>query len=235
MTTIDTSALSARATWTRFIAAADTDKDGELNGAELEALVPKDKVERIISLNDKNDDGKLSADETPKGAFNAQLMAVLLGAQAYRDASPEQRATDDMKAIHAFFARADVDGDGYVSKDELDADRAISMAAFLDTGELPDTVVMARGAPDGTLRSPEDFMVGRAVKLEPVPASELPEDWQVQFRNVREAAEEANPELKSGTLPDGRAEITAKLTDTPMSNAFLTRLALMLGQFTQET
>ena len=235
MTTIDTSALSARATWTRFIAAADTDKDGDLSGAELEALVPKDKAERVIARNDKNDDGKLSADETPKGAFNAQLMGVLLGAQAYRDASPEQRATDDLKAIDAFMARADVDGDGFVSKDELDADRAINMATFLDTGELPDTIVMARGGSDGALRSPEDFMVGRAAKLEAVPASELPDDWQENFRKVKDIVEKANPELKSGTLPDGRAEIAAKLADIPMSNAFMTRLALMLDPSTEQT
>ncbi len=234
MTSIDTSALSARSVWNRFIAAADVDKDGDLSSEELQALVPKDKVERVIARNDENGDGKLSADETPKGAFNGQLMAVLLGAQAYRDASPEQRATDDMKAIDAFMARADVDGDGLVSKDELDADRAINMAAFLDTGELPETIVMALGGSDDTPRSPEDFIVGRAAKLEPVPASELPEDWQVKFRTVMEAAGQANPELKSETLPDGRAEIATKLADIPMSNAFMTRLALMLDQFAQQ-
>ena len=150
MTTIDTSALSAQAVWTRFIDRADVNGDGNLDREEMEAIDPKADFDKIIAEHDANGDGVLNSDELPKGAFSPMLFEQLLDAQEYRDATPDARATDDAKAVAQLFERADLDGDGVLSQEEWDAERALGMSRFADGGESADVSFLVSTVMSGT-------------------------------------------------------------------------------------
>ena len=240
MTSIDTSALTAHAVWNRFVASADTNGDGSLDGDELAALDPNSDIAEIVAERDSNGDGVLSPDEKPRGAFSPMLFEQLLSAQEYRDASPEQRRTDDAAAIAEMFARADVDGDGVLSAEEWEAERTLNKSRFIDSGELPDVAFIARrGRDDGSAEAgeglrPEDFLVGRKVELETVPASELPDDWSERFAELRRASDglppDQQPKVQKLDPETVRADMIAEIEAMPMSAAFMTRLLMALSE-----
>ena len=246
MTTIDTSALSAQAVWTRFIDRADVNGDGNLDREEMEAIDPKADFDKIIAEHDANGDGVLNSDELPKGAFSPMLFEQLLNAQEYRDATPDTRATDDAKAVAQLFERADLDGDGVLSQEEWDAERALGMSRFADGGEPADVSFLVRrdvwnkvtgegadGEKPAGLR-PEDILVGRRMALTPMSADELPDDWDAQIARLAAASEnlpaDQRPQLEQIDPAVARAEMKAKVDQMPMSAAFMTRLIMSLSE-----
>lgn len=246
MTSIDTSALSAQAVWTRFIAQADTNSDGDLDRDELAAIDPKADFEDIMKARDADGDGVLSTDELPKGAFSPMLFEQLLNAQEYRDATPEARAADNAKAIDQLFAQADVDGDGMLSKDEWDAERALNMSRYADGGEAADVSFLVSRQVWDSLSSagedgeqvaglrPEDIMVGRRMALTPIPGDELPDGWDAQIEKLIEASHnqqmDQQPQMAERDPEAMRAEMKARVDEIPMSAAFMTRLLMSLSE-----
>jgi len=251
MTSISSSALTSQSVWNRFIAGADRDGDGSISGEELAALAPEDKGKKAMTRYDANGDGLLSRDELPEGAFSPTMYSQLLTAQEYRDADPETRRADDAEAIADMFARADVDGDGVLSAEEWDAERTLNMSRFIDGGELPDIVIIARprsenglttvgtSGGDGTEPAPrglrpEDFLVGRKVDLEAVPIEDLPEDWAEQMAEIKrlteQAPEDEPPQMAVLDPETMRADMIARIEAMPMSATFMTRLIMSLSE-----
>lgn len=261
MTSIDTSALSARNVWQRFIASADTDGNGSLSEDELAALSPdtaSEKIAQIVSQRDANGDGVLSADELPKGAFSTMAFEHLLNAQEYRDATSVERREDDARAIADLFARADVDGNGVLSDDEWSAERALSMSAWADSGDMPEIALIARTtslsnvtnpsgltkidiptengadesaepAPEG-LR-PEDFMVGRLLSASLNPTTEIPQEIADRLAELKRADGLPMDDQPSAPILDPetvRQDVMARVENTPMSSAFMVRLLMSL-------
>ena len=246
MTSIDTSALSAQAVWTRFIAQADTNGDGDLDKDELAAIDPKSNFEDIMKARDADGDGVLSTEELPKGAFSPMLFEQLLNAQEYRDATPEARAEDNAKAVAQLFARADIDGDGALSRDEWDAERAFNMSCYADGGEAGDvSFLVSRQAWDRQSAAgedgeqvaglrPEDIMVGRRMALTPVAGDELPDGWAERIEKLIEASHNEQmgqqPQMAERDPEAMRAELKARVDEIPMSSAFMTRLLMSLSE-----
>ena len=246
MTSIDTSALSAQAVWTRFIAQADTNGDGDLDRDELAAIDPKADFEDIIKAHDADGDGILSTDELPKGAFSPMLFEQLLNAQEYRDATPEARAADNAKAVAQLFARADIDGDGVLSRDEWDAERALNMSRYADGGEAADvSFLVSRQVWEGLSSAgedgeqvaglrPEDIMVGRRMALTPIAGDGLPDGFKERIDELIRASaalpEDQRPEVKAFDPEAMRAEMKVRVDEIPMSAAFMTRLLISLSE-----
>jgi len=247
--------LSAQSIWNRFITGLDRDKDGQLSVEELAAMSSSDKAEKAMSANDANGDGRLGADELPKGAFSPVVAGALLNAQEYHNASPDERRADDKAAIAEMFARADIDGNGVLSQSEWDVERALSMSRFLDSGESPDIAFIARNqtlnglskidvpgsdttggetAPPPEGLRPEDFVVGRKLNLEAVPIKDLPDDLSARLEEMQKVIDagipgdsQPPPVLDHETM---RADMMAKIESTPMDASFLTRLIMSLGE-----
>lgn len=230
-------APSAQAIWNRFLSGLDRNGDGSMDAGELAASSSPEKAEKAITAHDANGDGRLDADELPKGAFSPAASGALLDAQEYRDASPEERRADNDTAIAKMFARADIDADGVLSQAEWDAERALSMSRFLDSGELSDVAIIAKGRMTGDVSAglrPEDFLVGRKLNLEAVPIEELPEDLSKRLAEMRKVAEASSPDgepLIQVLDPEtARADMMAQIEALSMDAAFLTRLIMALGE-----
>lgn len=224
------SAPAAGSIWSRFLAGLDRDGDGALKAEELAAVTSPEKARKALTAHDANGDGRLGGDELPEAAFSPQVLDGLLDAQGFRDATPEARATDDAVAVSGLFARADLDGDSALSRDEWDAERAFGMAGFLDTGALPGQMIFARVGADDNDLAPDDFVVGRALKLEPVAMDQLPEDLKARLEEMKALAAQFEPQVKPPSPAEERAELRNKLDAIPMSAAFMTRLIALLGE-----
>ena len=202
----------------------------------MAAIDTKADIDKIVAERDANGDGQLNADELPKGAFSSMLFEQLLNAQEYRDATPDARKADDDNAIAQLFARADIDGDGVLSQEEWDAERALNMSRFADSGETGDVVFLVRpgrgeaGAEDGDAEAaglrPEDILVGRRMALTPISADELPDDFKERMdelvRAFAELPEDKKLQQEARDPETVRAELIARIDEIPMSSAFMT-------------
>lgn len=123
----------------RLFARADRDQNQSIAVDELAGLLSggdaPTRAQTILSNNDMDGDNQLSLAELTGSNLAPETLSGLLSVQEYAAADRAGRAADDGKAVDEFFASADVDGDGQLSKDEFDAERTLRMAQSLDAGE----------------------------------------------------------------------------------------------------
>ena len=185
----------------RLFQRADLDRNQALSVEELAAFVPTEtagEVQSIVSGRDEDGDGQLSVAEFAGGILAAQTLQGLMSVQEYRDARRSERQADDLKAVDALFARADVDGDGQLSEEELAADRAMQFAQALDEGaEVPQHMFAVRryGTDDGPYGR-ADIMVGRRL-------ADIADVVQLDERAVlvRQLVAEPQPTPAAGPMP----------------------------------
>jgi len=151
----------------RLFAKADQDQNHTVNATELAGIMSGDDTAKraaaIVANRDLDGDGQLTMAELSTGSFAPETMAGLLKIQEYAEAGRADRQIDDSKAADEFFAHADIDGDGKLSKDEFDAERTLRMAQSLDAGETaPQHMFMvSRSAADDGVITRDELMVGR--------------------------------------------------------------------------
>ncbi|QYO78531.1 hypothetical protein [Devosia salina] len=233
----------------RLFQRADLDRNQALSVEEMAAFVPREvagDAQSIVSGHDEDGDGQLSAAKFAGGILAAQTLQELMSVQEYRDAGRSERQADDLKAVNALFARADVDGDGLLSEEELAADRAIQFAQALDEGaDVPQHMFAVRrdGAGDGQYGR-DDIMVGR--RLTDIADAVRLDDRAVlvtQFVSEQPATPAADPMPVSPETKDVAEAEPADAQEPPaiadvlrehvrmaeMSDVLIARLIQMLG------
>ncbi len=144
----------------------NTNADDALSFDEMSAAgTGSSKAEAAFKALDTNGDGRVvRAEMTPSSTFGADTLNAMLSAQT--DQAPQTQE----EIIKALFARADADGDGALSADEMKAEAAIKQAAALDAGYSPDvTYLKVAGDSDGLLQR-DEIMVARRLHI---PASAI--------------------------------------------------------------
>lgn len=111
--------------------AADTDKDGLLSKAEVQAAGIRPLIERFDEI-DTNKDGKLSPDEIKAGRPKHPDGKHMDKDKPHGFKSPQERRA----MMEAHFKKADTNGDGGLNKDEL---KAAGMTRHLDRFDTFDT------------------------------------------------------------------------------------------------
>jgi Ca2+-binding EF-hand superfamily protein len=149
----------------RLFRRADQDGSNAVGSDEIQRLLNNSDAKaaaKIVETHDTNADGSLSLEEFSGARLAPETMQGLLTVQEYRAAARADRQADDRAVIDAMFARADVDGDGALSRDEFDAERALQFAATLDAGdEVPQHMfAVMPGAFDDQV-SKDEIMLGR--------------------------------------------------------------------------
>lgn len=224
--------------WQRIIRQGDTNADNNLSKDEFEALRAgfKDSadLDQIVRSLDTNGDGSLSSSELPSSPLDVEMLGPMLDWQEYGKADAATRAEDDKRVVDALFKRADVDGDGYLSKDEMEAESNLRRARWLE-GKTTDSdpVFAIRIGANRDRLSPEDFAVGRGIPLSSIlkviPPEEVPAD-------VREAVKKAMEEWKNS--PDYHKPLTAEehrqqtidtVLNTPLNATYISRLLSQLS------
>ena len=151
----------------RLFDKVDQDKNQSIVASELAGVMSGDdtatRAAAIVARNDTDGDGQLTAAELSAGKLAPETLAGLLSAQEYAAADRKDRQADDRKAVDDFFAHADSDGDGNLSRDEFDAERTLRMAQSLDAGETaPQHMFVAlRSATDGDVITKNEIAVAR--------------------------------------------------------------------------
>lgn len=223
----------------KMFAQVDANADGTVSRDELGAIKTKTPasgqtapaIADVFAALDRNSDGGLQSGEfTPDKLFANTTLGTMLSAQEYRDADAEARATADRAAVEALFERADLDGDGLLNQDEMDAEKALRRAETLDTGKLPEVAYLMRVDSDGKL-TPDDVMVGRMLSMSGLKAVEMPPDLLARLDRIKEIAARGSGEDVKPTrgLDDLRAEVQAELDTKPLSTAMISRLFARLS------
>lgn len=235
---VDTSSIT-RQIWQRLVTQGDRNADNRLDKAELDAVQADTKTKTdmaaIISAYDTDGDGGLTADELPSAPLGTMTFGALLDYQTYCASDVAGRAADDARIVDAMFARADVDGDGVLSKSEWDAEKAMRQTRWL-MGEAQDddpVFIVRMGANEEALRR-EDIAGGRAMRLKvtPIPWDQLPADVREEIEAHRKALAEyrkTHPAPTPLTPEERRQQVTAKLLSTPLDTSYMTRLLAQLS------
>ncbi|MFC7377331.1 hypothetical protein [Brevundimonas sp. GCM10030266] len=137
----------------------NTDGDDAVSLTEMAAAgANADDTAKVFKALDADGDGRvMRAEMTPSDAFGVQVMNALINAQS--------EATTDEAFIAQLIARADVDGDGALNRDELEAHKDLQRAAAFDAGYLTGRAVVVDDADgDGLIRA-DEIRVGKVLKL----------------------------------------------------------------------
>jgi Ca2+-binding EF-hand superfamily protein len=222
----------------KMFAQVDANADGAVSLDELGAIKTKapasgqtaPAIADVFAALDRNGDGGLQSGEfTPDKLFDQSTLGTMLSAQEYRDADPEARTAANKAAVEALFERADLDGDGLLNQNEIDAEKALRRAETLDTGKLPDVMFLMRAGSDGNL-SPDDVAVGRLLPMSELKAVEMPPELRESFERVKAiAAQASGDDARPHGLDELRTETQTELDTKPLSTALISRLFARLS------
>ena len=228
----------------RLFALADKDRDNSVSGAEMSALLEsvgqKSRAETIMAAQDGNGDGALGADEWPTKLLSDETIGQLLSAQDYKALSAEGRAALTQQAKDAYFARADVDGNGVLSRDEIAADRAMNEANYLDSGALPNVAMMFRAGADQNAITKDDILVGQRLDMSGIEPMK-PEDMDASLKEAFARAQRIVTTYPEDNKPADEAASAAPVAETPedmrqrvssaeFTTALLSRLMAQFGR-----
>jgi Ca2+-binding EF-hand superfamily protein len=167
----------------------NTDGDDALSIAEV-GVAEAGNVDsaKVFNALDADGDGRvMRAEMIPSDAFAAETLNALIGTQT----ETSEPATNE-EILADLFARADLDGDGALSAEEMKAEGDLRRAANLDAGYAAGPVFMARDADgDGLLRA-DEIGVTRLAAISSLPLDsirfhdEMPEDIQRRIAEIRE-------------------------------------------------
>lgn len=223
--------------WQRLVRQGDTNADNRLGKDEINALRAgfKDNadIDQIIRSFDTDGDQSLSSSELPSSPLDVEMLGPMLGWQEYVKADVVTRAEDDKRVVASLFKRADVDGDGFLSKEEMDAEGALRQARRLEgiTTEF-DAVFMIRPDADKDRLSPDDFTVGRLIpsdRLKIIPPEELPAETREAIQRAAEEWRNSPDYQKPPTAEEYRQQAVDRVVNAPLTATYVSRLLSQLS------
>jgi Ca2+-binding EF-hand superfamily protein len=182
MTTIGGGALTQQL-YQKLFDRLDVDSSQGLSLNELKAADPTqsdDAFGKIFAGLDADQDGKIGRAEIAAGpALALRNDPLLAPATPADEASAAARA-----AVEDLFKRADTDGDGKLSADEMEAEKALRRAANLDAGHISGPIFATRDADGDGALDPSEVTGGSPIqcKVNLVFYDEMPPEAQAQWR-----------------------------------------------------
>lgn len=208
MTSIQSNALNQQL-YQRLFDHLDVDKSAALSLDEIKATGAKGDdaifAEAFKALDGDHDGKIIRAEMTgPALSFASETIGAMIATQtssAPDDGKVAEGALDSpasgqpSEAVKALFARADVDGDGFLSSDEMKAEGALRRAANLDAGFISGPIFIPRDANRDGLIAPEEISSGSSqpLKLKAAFFDEMPPEHQQHWLEVREKHNALNP------------------------------------------
>jgi len=190
MTSINATGTLNQQLYTRLFDRLNTNGDDALSLDEIGAdnAGSVEDSDKIFKALDADSDGRVIRSEmTPSSSFGAETLASLITAQS--DTDP---AESDTAALTALFARADLDGDGALSEDEMNAEGALRRAAAVDAGYMAGPIFVPNDKNRDGLLTQDEIGVAQQIKTLALPDSairffdELPQEQQQQLQSARE-------------------------------------------------
>lgn len=221
MTTITGGALTQQL-YQRLFERLDTDGDQGLSIDELQTAdktQPAASVAKLFGALDGDADGKIGRAEMtgPAFSFAGNTLSALLATQAETNSKPPAedatelqrhttaflgpRSQDEAEQVAGLFTRADADGDGLLSKDEMAAEGAARRAATLDAGYISGPIFYTIDANNDGALSPDEVHGGTTKGLTGI--------TKVKF------FDEQSPEDQKRWMDD-RAALNARNPDSPL-------------------
>lgn len=208
MTSIQSNALNQQL-YQRLFDHLDVDKSAALSLDELKATGTKGDAavfaEAFKAL-DGDRDGKIVRAEMtgPSLSFVSETLGAMIATQTSSVSNDGKVAEGGLdspaseqpsEAVKALFVRADVDGDGFLSSDEMKAEGALRRAANLDAGFISGPIFIPRDANQDGLIAPEEIRSGsgQPLQLKRVFFDEMPLEHQQQWLETRANHNALNP------------------------------------------
>lgn len=223
--------------WQRLLKQSDTNADNRLSKDELDALKTSYQgdvdIDQLIRSFDVDGDQSLSSSELPSSPLDVEMLGPLLDWQEYGKADAATRAEDDKRVIDALFQRADVDRDGFLSRDEMEAEKTLRRTRWLEGKATDDDpVYMIRLGADQDRLSPEDFLTGRRIPLDAlkvIPPEEIPADVRAAIQKVTEEWQNSPDYQKPLTAEEHRQQAITDVLNTPLTATYMARLLSQLS------
>ena len=220
----------------RLFTRADTDQNQSVGVDELAGLMTGDdapaRARAILSARDADGDDQLTLAELTGGKLAPETLSGLLSVQEYAAADRAGRAADDRKAVDEFFASADLDGNGQLSKEEFDAERALRMAQNLDSGEPAPQHMFGvfRQAFDDKVITRDELMVGRRLVdlAKPISLDDPNLDPELAERLKKLAPLQAEAATSQPPRPDLSAVMGNGVRSAELTQALISRLIRQL-------
>jgi hypothetical protein len=234
--TVDTSGVS-RQVWQRLVQKGDSNADSRLDKAELDALQAgaktKTDMAALITSFDRDGDAALTAEEMPAAALTSMSLGTMLDYQTYAAADQATRDAREKEIVDALFARADVNGDDVLSKDEVAAERAMRQARSLaGLSEEDDPVFLMRYGANQDALTRSDVLVGCRVPasmIKRIPPEQIPIEIRQEIEKHVAEYRKTHPEEKPLTPEERRAQTVQRVLSTPLDSTYLTRLLAQLS------
>lgn len=218
--------------WQRIVRQGDTNGDNSLSKDEFEALRAgfKDSadLDKIMSSLDTNGDGSLSSSELPSSPLDTEMLGPMLSWQEYVKADAATRDENDKQIVAALFKRADVDGDGFLSRDEMKAEGALRQTRWLE-GKIEDAIPVISRNVDKDYLSPEDFGVARRLFSELTPPKEIPAELREAVQKVAEELRNSPDYQRPMADEEFRQKLTTSVLNTPLDPTYISRLLSQLS------
>ncbi len=218
--------------WQRIVRQGDTNADNSLSKDEFEALragfQDSADLDQIIRSFDANGDGSLSSSELPSSSLDTEMLGPMLGWQEYVKADAATRDEDEKQIVAALFKRADVDGDGFLSKDEMKAEVALRQTRWLE-GKIDDAIPVINRNVDKDYLSPEDFGVARRLFPELTPPEGIPAEVREAHQKAMEEWRNSPNYQKPMADEEFRQQMTTSVLNTPLNATYISRLLSQLS------
>lgn len=215
MTSINSGALNQQL-YQRLFDRLDVDQSQGLSLDELKSTGAKGDdaafAEAFKAL-DADGDGKVARSEmtAPPLSFATATLDAMVAVQASAPTEKARTEIDpatgrksivlppksesEMQEIKALFSRADLDGNGLLSQDEMKAEGALRRAANLDAGQISGPIFVPRDAnQDGSI-APDELIVGigQPLQVREVFFDEMSPDQQKRWLEVEDQLHAHNP------------------------------------------
>ena len=228
----------------RLFALADKDRDAKVSGAEMSELLDqvgqKGKLEQVMAAQDADKDGALSLEEWPGKPLSSDVIGQLLTVQDNKAMSPAARAELAQQAKDAYFARVDVDGNGVLNREEIEADKVMNQANYLDNGALPNIAVMFREGADRNAITKDDILVAQrldtsgmtAMPIKQIAEEDMTDAEREMIQIAKEGAArspDAGMPAEPVSEPETPEAMRARVSSAEFSAALLSRLLAQFG------
>lgn len=244
MTSVGSTGAAGAGLLGRLFALVDKDKNQSVSGAELKSVLDSigqdDTSSAIVGKFDTDGNGVLSASEWPDKLVSDANLGQLLTLQDLKNSkllSPAERQQQAETLRQDYFSRVDADGNGVLSRDEVEADRVLNLAQALDGGAPPNSAVVFRPGADRDALTIEDIQIAQRLdptmlKVDEPGAALKAEIAAMQARlaenpTVADAAGETGKD-NSQLTEEGQRE---KVKTASLSQALITRL---IAQFSAQ-
>jgi Ca2+-binding EF-hand superfamily protein len=221
--------------WQRFLSKADLNSDSKLDQQELASVSGQggnaDEIKKILETLDQDGDGTLDLGELSAKPYNEHEYRPMIDIQEASQEDLDRVEAETREDVRRLFERADVDGDGRLSRQEWEAELRMNATRYLqgenDSRMETGWFLTNYENPNWEYLTPDDITIPRlspGLELQQMP-DEIVREIQEGIERGRNAYGHQPPPSKE----ERQAQLRSEVLNKPLTTAYLSRLFAQLA------